>query len=1696
MVFEAIVVDVLNRFLGDYVENLNRSQLKLGIWGGDVVLENLVLKQNALEELNIPVQTVYGHLGKLVLKIPWKNLYGASVEASVERLFLIINPSAEVKYDPEKEDKLLLASKQAELARVEEAKKKEAQKDLNKLDETFVEKLVTQIIKNVQLKIQDIHIRYEDSITNPKAPFSFGITLHNLSVHTTDENWKQCVIQQAVTKIFKILSLEGLAVYWNPITDLYSKLTPADIKERLQKEIASKTHKPDFYNYALGPINATAKLKLNPKPENDTPKFSIPKIILTLHMEQLSVTLNKLQYQDMMMLADSMDRMNKGAPYRKYRPDLKYYRGHYKEWWHFAYKCVLEEEVRRRHRNWDWNHMHSHRQLCRDYAKVYQYKLSNKGKMSTEQKNILEEGERHLTLLNLVIIRQQIELEVERLGKLQEEAKKSRGWLGGWFGGKTSKDDELSEGTAIMKQFENAMTPEEKAKLYRAIDYQENTAPLHLPTEYIAVHGLFHLDRLQVGVYDKTQVLRACVDNVEVALKQRPSANALRVDVQMQKFSVLGVKQGESEPELVISKEVTKDVNLLNVVFETNPLDGLCDQRVQVSARPLQIIYDAQTVIEIVNVFKPPTESTALTTLQAAAENKLSDLKEKSSLGMQYAVNQHMFIDIDIVIASSYIIVPDKGVYKGNESCVVVKLGAITVKTAPRSTKALDIRKLVAEGLADEDILREITEHAYDKMSLELTEMQILIAKANEDWTSVITSHEPSYLHLLQPSNLVIQIHKCLIMDDPRLPKVKVLGELQKIAISVAEDRLLTLFEILVGIPLPGSDAPAPIKASDYKTPHSGRNIDEDIRAVHDLMPTDSKSSSLSLFKYLDPAEKQKREASKGNKKDDEQTVQLTEVEAFFVIKELILSVNRKKDDVYHKMLVFSLTSLELTATQRTFTLETVLRLGAMYLDHHRPTFDIIKVIHTPDLGSSSSDQYLFTITYLNVNKKCPDFRSHYGSVEQLIKLDFKVLSVMLHQEGLKQVMLIANEYQKRLQTIQASVDRVADAGPLPTIAEEDEVVATKSKTVAKATKKKQVDSIHLKVNVKIDAVEIQFATDKRPLSNVQLQGMQSSVIMKSSYMQIGCSIASIDVEDLNPVSIHKKEFLNNFQAAQQAIIDASAVAADAARANVQNAYQNSTKVLLKVQLDAPLIIIPENSKSLDAMLVDLGQMKINNNFVDLQVQGLSNKVTVDELTLGLENVKLSCVQLNSCDDGYSGERNLLKPTSFTLLVKRSLSTWYEPLPDLDISGRLKAIQILVGQRDYKSIMKILNQNLQEGQQKPEPKQLQTVQSGPSKPSVKSQTSSKTQIKTSLQTQTSVPEMPAKPRVTMNFAFTMDSFVIDLMSHVTSKTSEEGKDSDLARFCLALLAVKGRMLSDSSMQTSVLLVDCTLDDTRPARGDKITRYLERRPMIGNKDMNGAKSSDDRSMIDITYSMKNSDAFVDIRVCSFNLILAMDFLNKVIEFVTTGVSEEAPDSVPVIKSQPEKSSDSLQVKSKISVSTPAPEVEQKSSMMTVNLKIEQPDIILVESLEEKKCDCLVLNMEVSFKLRKTLERMAANGSISGLQMIIRTLGEVSDSSPRYLLSPSQVNLMLSAPPDSGMHIDVEMSDIYINVSPRTARRCSDAAVLQWEVISIDTPPSLCGNAVIARTCTPNAERGTEIVFAITHCNYATWPPRHL
>ena len=69
-------------------------------------------------------------------------------------------------------------------------------------DNSFVEKLTAQIIKNVQIFIKNIHLRYEDRVTKPGHPFSVGVSLHTLELHTTNETCDRYVAPQQESPIF------------------------------------------------------------------------------------------------------------------------------------------------------------------------------------------------------------------------------------------------------------------------------------------------------------------------------------------------------------------------------------------------------------------------------------------------------------------------------------------------------------------------------------------------------------------------------------------------------------------------------------------------------------------------------------------------------------------------------------------------------------------------------------------------------------------------------------------------------------------------------------------------------------------------------------------------------------------------------------------------------------------------------------------------------------------------------------------------------------------------------------------------------------------------------------------------------------------------------------------------------------------------------------------------------------------------------------------------------------------------------------------------------------------------------------------------------------------------------------------------------------------------------------------------------
>lgn len=91
--------------------------------------------------------------------------------------------------------------------------------------------------------------------------------------------------------------------------------------------------------------------------------------------------------------------------------------------------------------------MREHRTLCKSYAAAYKQKLTMK-KIPAELTIQLQEMENKLDVFNIVLIRQRIEVQVERDQAEELRQKQQRkGWFSSWWGG-AAEADAIQPGSA------------------------------------------------------------------------------------------------------------------------------------------------------------------------------------------------------------------------------------------------------------------------------------------------------------------------------------------------------------------------------------------------------------------------------------------------------------------------------------------------------------------------------------------------------------------------------------------------------------------------------------------------------------------------------------------------------------------------------------------------------------------------------------------------------------------------------------------------------------------------------------------------------------------------------------------------------------------------------------------------------------------------------------------------------------------------------------------------------------------------------------------------------------------------------------------------------------------------------------------------------------------------------------------------
>lgn len=92
---------------------------------------------------------------------------------------------------------------------------------LSAVAQTLLQRLLDRLVDSVQVHVRDVHVRYEDILSQPERPFTFGVTLASLHAqsvepleHESDDMNADGTRQQA-RPICKLLQLNNLAVYWN-----------------------------------------------------------------------------------------------------------------------------------------------------------------------------------------------------------------------------------------------------------------------------------------------------------------------------------------------------------------------------------------------------------------------------------------------------------------------------------------------------------------------------------------------------------------------------------------------------------------------------------------------------------------------------------------------------------------------------------------------------------------------------------------------------------------------------------------------------------------------------------------------------------------------------------------------------------------------------------------------------------------------------------------------------------------------------------------------------------------------------------------------------------------------------------------------------------------------------------------------------------------------------------------------------------------------------------------------------------------------------------------------------------------------------------------------------------------------------------------------------------------------------------------
>ncbi|XP_051144600.1 uncharacterized protein LOC127260739 isoform X2 [Andrographis paniculata] len=644
-------------------------------------------------------------------KVPWSRLGQDPVLVFLDRIFLLAEPATHVEGSSEDAIQELKKNRVQEM----ELKLLETQQQLNsELNKSWLGSLINTVIGNLKLSISNIHIRYEDTESNPGHPFAAGVTLDRLSAFTVDDKGEETFIAGgALEKIQKSVELDRMAIYldsdirpWH-VEKPWKDLSPSEWEQIFK--FGTENGKPAVrekkkHSYILQPVSGNANYS---KDRSDaSSRKGQPLQRASVNLDDVTLCLSKNGYRDLLKLADNFTAFNMRLRYAHYRPHVSV-KTDPRAWWKYACRAV-SDQMKKASGKLSWEQVLRYARLRKNYISLYATLLkSDLDQAVVSDNEDIEKLDRELDIEVILQWRMLAHKFVEQsMGSelyLRKQKTKKSWWSFGW--GSEPAKDENEPGTLTVEDWE---------RLNEIIGYKEGDneqLSVHekgdMPYMLLKLHMRHNASKL---VDSQGFLADLSCDNLECSVKLYSESKVIKLK--------LGSYRLLSPNGLLAESESASDS--LVGIFCYKPLDVDVDWSVVAKASPCYVTYLKDSINQIINFFQSSAtvSQTLVQETASAVQMRIDEVKRSAAKQVNKALRDRTRFVLDLDIAAPKITIP-------SDFCP---------DTVHPTKLLIDLGKLVIQSQDDAEYNSPEEMNMYSQFDLVLRDVSAFLVDGDYSW--------------------------------------------------------------------------------------------------------------------------------------------------------------------------------------------------------------------------------------------------------------------------------------------------------------------------------------------------------------------------------------------------------------------------------------------------------------------------------------------------------------------------------------------------------------------------------------------------------------------------------------------------------------------------------------------------------------------------------------------------------------------------------------------------------------------------------------------------------------------------------------------------------------------------------------------------------------------------------------------------